>query len=219
MKEHEIDHSRNERLGFPEIVYGEFKTTTQLKAIISEYEQKKNNLLITRLQGEKASELLVLHSKASYDNLARTLTMQYSEPKKSKGIVGVVSGGTSDVSIVREALNTLSYLGFTSINFNDIGVAGIHRLMDKKDALQECDVIIAIAGFEGALPSVIGGLFAQPIIAVPTSVGYGVAMGGTTALNAMLTSCANGILVTNIDNGCGAALAAVRILNRIYKEI
>ena len=90
--------------------------------------------------------------------------------------------------------------------------------MDKKDALQECDVIIAIAGFEGALPSVVGGLFSQPIIAVPTSVGYGVAIGGTTALNAMLTSCANGIVVTNIDNGCGAALAAVRILNRVYKE-
>ncbi len=217
MKEHEIDHTREDRLGFPEIVYGEFKTISQLISIAKEYTEKEANLFVTRLQSDKAAELVSIFKNATYDDLAKTLSIQYSEPKTSRGLVGLVSGGTSDASIVKEAVNTLNYLGYEATSFNDVGVAGIHRLMDKKDALKNCDVIIAVAGFEGALPSVVGGLFSQPIIAVPTSVGYGVATGGTTALNAMLTSCANGILVTNIDNGCGAALAAVRILQRIYK--
>ncbi len=154
---------------------------------------------------------------ATFDSSAKTLTLTFTEPKKHQGLTGLISAGTSDAGIVKEVANTLTHLGYEFVVFNDIGVAGMHRLMDKKEALKDCDVIIAVAGFEGALPSVVGGIFPQPIIAVPTSVGYGVATGGTTALHAMLTSCANGILVTNIDNGCGAALSAVRILNAIYK--
>ncbi len=216
MSEHNLDHSREERLGFPEIVYGEFKNTAQINAIILEYQSRKQNILITRLQAEKAQELIAQYPIAIYDELARTFVINYSETKPKKGLVGIVSGGTSDTNIVRETNNTLNYLAYETLCFNDIGVAGIHRLMEKKDALSACDIIIAVAGFEGALASVVGGILSQPIIAVPTSVGYGVAAGGTTALHAMLTSCANGILVTNIDNGCGAALAAARILQKIY---
>ena len=215
---HELDHNRKNRLGFPEIIYGEFKTVSQLDDIIREHLDRNSNILVTRLQADKGQLLVESYRNANYDKLSQTFSRYCSEIDKREGSVGVISGGTSDSGIVKEAVNTLSYLGIKSISYNDIGVAGIHRLLDKKEALMHCDVLIAIAGFEGALPSVVGGIFPQPIIAVPTSVGYGVASGGTTALNAMLTSCANGILVTNIDNGCGAALAAARILNQIYKS-
>lgn len=216
MKCHDIDMSREERLGFPELVYGEFKTFAQLKEIAEEFKKKNKNLLITRLQREKAVELLKDYPDASYDELSGVLTNLVSPIEGRNGQVGIISAGTSDARVVEEAIKVLEFLGFKPTNFNDIGVAGMHRLMDKVEKLAHCDVLIVVAGFEGALPSVVGGVFSQPIIAVPTSVGYGVAEGGMTALNAMLSSCANGILVTNIDNGCGAALGAVRILRRMY---
>lgn len=217
MKDFELDHERHSRLGFPEIVYGEFKSAIQLKNIIADHNDRQKSILVTRLQDDKARILLESFSSANYDPLAKTFSTNVTPPTKHKGLIGLISAGTSDAGVVKEVANTLIHLGYKFVVFNDIGVAGMHRLMDKKEALKDCDVIIAVAGFEGALPSVVGGIFPQPIIAVPTSVGYGVALGGTTALHAMLTSCANGILVTNIDNGCGAALSAVRILNAIYK--
>ena len=217
MSEFEIDHQRDQRLGFPEIIYGEAKTEDQLEGILSEYRAEQRNVLITRLQPEKARHILGTHSEGIYDPVARTFIIIYTCPINVKGVVGILSGGTSDVPVVREAANTLAFLGYEPICYNDVGVAGIHRLLDKTEVLKGCDVIITVAGFEGALASVAGGLLPQPIIAVPTSIGYGVATGGHAALHAMLASCANGVLVTNIDNGCGAALAAARILQRIYK--
>jgi NCAIR mutase (PurE)-related protein len=217
MKDFELDNDRHSRLGFPEIVYGEFKSAIQLKNIIADHNDRQKNILVTRLQEDKAKMLLETFNSANYDPLAKTFSTSLTPPIKHNGLIGLISAGTSDAGVVKEVANTLTHLGYEFVVFNDIGVAGMHRLMDKKEALKDCDIIIAVAGFEGALPSVVGGIFPQPIIAVPTSVGYGVALGGTTALHAMLTSCANGILVTNIDNGCGAALSAVRILNAIYK--
>ncbi|MFT5124711.1 MAG: NCAIR mutase (PurE)-related protein [Candidatus Omnitrophota bacterium] len=216
MSEIDLDFGRTERLGFPEIIYGAHKTIDQLEAILGQYRDRKMNSLITKLQPEKAQPLLGVFSEGIYDPQAQTYIILYEPPTPSLGIVGVISGGTSDASIVREAANTLAFLGYEPLCYNDIGVAGLHRLQAKLPELETCDVLIVVAGFEGALPSVVGGLLGQPIIAVPTSVGYGVAEGGRTALNAMLSSCANGIMVMNIDNGCGAALASARIMRRVH---
>jgi len=216
MSEINIDFDRAERLGFPEIIYGAQKSVEQLESILEHYRSRKMNALVTKLQAEKARTLLGCFPEGIYDPQAQTYIILYNRSTPSHGVVGVISGGTSDVPILREATNTLTFLGYEPLCYNDIGVAGLHRLQAKLPELDTCDVLIVVAGFEGALPSVVGGLLSQPIIAVPTSVGYGVAEGGKTALHAMLSSCANGILVMNIDNGCGAALAAVRIMRRVH---
>jgi len=189
----DIDFQRRERLGFPEIVYGEFKSVEQLQHIAAAFAERSQSLLVTRLQPEKAAEM---PGDGEYDALARTYLRQVTPPTPCAGRVGVVSAGT----------------GCTVETIEDAGVAGVHRLLGHHDRLAACDIIICVAGFEGALASVVAGLYPQPIIGVPTSVGYGVATGGQTALHSMLASCANGVLVTNIDNGCGAALAAYRLL-------
>ena len=205
----DIDFQRNERLGFPEIVYGEFKSVDQLRQIAAAFADRSQSLLVTRLQPGKAAEL---PADGEYDPLGRTYLRQVAPPTPRAGSIGVVSAGTSDAPVVREAAVTLRFLGCTVETIEDAGVAGVHRLLGHHDRLAAVDVIICVAGFEGALASVIAGLYPQPIIGVPTSVGYGVATGGQTALHSMLASCANGVLVTNIDNGCGAALAACRLL-------
>lgn len=207
MKDTQLDTNRPARLGFPEIIYGESKSMDQLQRILQSYEDRQENVLITRLQPEKADVLT-----GEYDEVARTLTRLYQPPAARPGRIAVVSAGTSDAPVVGEAANTLRFLGIDVVQFQDVGVAGIHRLMERMDALSACDAIICVAGFEGALASVVAGMLPQPIIGVPTSVGYGVAAAGQTALHAMLASCANGLMVMNIDNGCGAALAAARIL-------
>jgi NCAIR mutase (PurE)-related protein len=214
MSEINIDFGREKRLGFPEIIYGAQKSIEQLESILDHYRNRKMNALITKLQAEKARVLLGCFPEGIYDPQAQTYIILYERAAARHGVVGVISGGTADAPIVREAANTLAFLGYEPLCYYDIGVAGLHRLQAKLPELDTCDVLIVVAGFEGALPSVVGGLLSQPIIAVPTSVGYGVAEGGKTALHAMLSSCANGILVMNIDNGCGAALAAVRIMRR-----
>ena len=216
MSDFEIDHDRERRLGFPEVIYGESKTEDQLEGILQDYKEQQCNVLITRLQPEKARYLLGTHSEGIYDPVAQTFIIVYTCPFNIKGTIGILSGGTSDAPVVREAANTLAFLGYEPICYNDVGIAALNRLLSKTEAMNECDVIITVAGFEGALASVAAGIFPQPLIAVPTSVGYGVAEGGVAALHAMLASCANGVLVTNIDNGCGAALAAARILRRLY---
>ncbi len=210
-----LDLAREARLGFPEIIYGQHKSPAQLERILGTYRELKKNLLITRVQPEKASTLLTITRSARYDEEARTLSLIFEAPVALPGKVGVVCAGTSDMPVVREAEETLTFLGVNVESHNDVGVAGIQRLFGVLPRLAGCDVLICVAGFEGALASVLGGLVPQPIIAVPTSVGYGVAEGGHAALNAMLASCANGITVVNIDNGYGAALAAFRILKRI----
>lgn len=210
-----LDLAREARLGFPEIIYGQHKSPAQLERILGTYRELKKNLLITRVQPEKASTLLTITRSARYDEEARTLSLIFEVPEALPGRVGVVCAGTSDMPVVREAEETLTFLGVNVESHNDVGVAGIQRLFGVLPRLVGCDVLICVAGFEGALASVLGGLVPQPIIAVPTSVGYGVAEGGHAALNAMLASCANGITVVNIDNGYGAALAAFRILKRM----
>ena len=203
-----FDYSRRERLGFPEIVYGESKSGNQLQRIVSQCREHGHSVLISRCQPEKADAL----TEGQYDPVARTWIWQPGNPIPLPGRVAVISGGTADAPVVGEAINTLRYLGIEAEAMQDIGVAAIHRFLKRLPELGAFDVIICVAGFEGALASVAAGQCPQPVIGVPTSVGYGVAEGGRAALHAMLGSCANGLMVMNVDNGVGAALAARRIL-------
>lgn len=209
----ELDFDRSERLGFPEVIYGAGKTITVLHDILETYAARGENALVTKLQAEKGRVLVERFSESSYDEVSGCFLLDKSalealgEPK-----VGILSAGTSDAFIVNEAYYTLAFLGISSDRVNDVGIAGIHRLLKKVESLQRYKALIVVAGFEGALPTAVGGLLPQPIIAVPASVGYGVAEGGHVALNTMLSSCANGITVVNIDNGYGAAMAAYRIV-------
>ncbi len=214
MNEIDLDFQRQERQGFPELVYGEFKSAVQIAIIIGEHRKLGRNCLVTRVQPDKVPPVLNEHPDVAHDALARTLFLQVHDPKPRTGHIGIVSAGTSDVPVVKEAALTADFLGYKVTAFNDVGVAGIHRLQRRLPDLEECDVIICVAGFEGALPSVLAGLVPQPVIGVPTSVGYGVSDGGRAALHAMLCSCATGLTVTNIDNGCGAVMSACRILER-----
>lgn len=212
MNEIDLDLQRQSRQGFPELVYGEFKSADQIVRILDEHRENGLNCLVTRTQPDKAAAVLADHPDAVHDALAGTLTLQLQEPAPRAGHIGVVSAGTSDVPVVAECVQTAKFLGYRVTVFNDVGVAGIHRLQRRLADLTRCDVLICVAGFEGALPSVLAGLVPQPVIGVPTSVGYGVSDGGKAALHAMLCSCASGLTVTNIDNGCGAVMAACRIL-------
>lgn len=208
-----IDFDRPERLGFPEFVFGEGKTTEQIAGILEKFQERSAPCLVTRLQPEKAEVLALQYPEVVWDPLARTLRVGDNQPPLGDGTVAIIAAGTSDAAVVAEADAVLRFLGTETLTFVDKGVAGIHRLMSCMPELKSADVVICVAGFEGALPSVLSGLVRQPVIGVPTSVGYGVAAGGTTALHAMLASCANGLTVVNIDNGFGAAIAARRILN------
>jgi NCAIR mutase (PurE)-related protein len=203
-----FDYSRADRLGFPEIVFGESKSVDQLLRIVDACRENQHPVLISRCQPRKAAAL----SDGTYDPVARTWVWQPEPPSPVRGRVAVLSGGTADAPVVSEAVNTLHYLGIEAEAMQDIGVAAIHRFLSRLPELKRYDVIICVAGFEGALASVAAGQCPQPVIGVPTSVGYGVAEGGRAALHAMLGSCANGLMVMNVDNGVGAALAARRIL-------
>ena len=207
-----LDFERQDRLGFPEFVFGEGKTVAQIAGILEKFRAQGSSCLVTRLQEEKAGPLTGQFSESRYDAVSRTLQLGPSHRPAENGIVAIVAAGTSDAPVVAEAAAVLSFLGTEIRIFVDKGVAGIHRLLSSLPELQEADVLICVAGFEGALPSVLSGLVSQPVIGVPTSIGYGVAQGGTAALHSMLASCANGLTVVNIDNGFGAAIAAQRIL-------
>ncbi|MEX2605983.1 MAG: nickel pincer cofactor biosynthesis protein LarB [Kiritimatiellia bacterium] len=204
----EFDFSRRERLGFPEIVYGEAKSIDQLQRIVNQCRERNHPVLISRCQPEKARVL----ENGHYDPVARTWLWNPRPKPIREGRVAILSGGTADAPVVAECANTLLFLGVESRSFQDVGVAAIHRFLTHLDELAGYQVLIVVAGFEGALASVVAGQCPQPVIGVPTSVGYGVATGGTAALHAMLASCANGLMVMNVDNGVGAALAARRIL-------
>jgi len=209
-----IDHGREKRIGFPEVVYGASKDILTLKKIIGEIRDKSEKVLLTKLQKEKYQELKKDFPISFYDEISGICIIgQLKNNIKKNPDVAILSGGTSDEFVVNEAFYTLSFLGLKAQKFIDIGVAGIHRLLDREKDIKKAKVLIVCAGFEGALLTVVGGLFPQPIIGVPVSGGYGVAEGGYAALNSMLSSCANGLTVTNIDNGYGAAIAAYRILN------
>ena len=208
----QIDHHRELRQGLPEVIFGEGKSTDQLLTIVGRMNDKQLNILVTRLSTEKAADLTGRFPDAAYDPDARTLTLQHQPVTATgRGKILIVCAGTSDIPVAREAAITAQFFGNEVEEINDVGVAGLHRLLARTDSLHEASVIIVVAGMEGALPSVVGGLVAVPVIAVPTSIGYGAAFGGIAALLGMLNSCAGGVTVVNIDNGFGAAFAATRI--------
>ncbi len=207
-----IDTTRKERCGFPEFIYGEGKTLEQLTEIIKYIKNKKENVLATRIPLEIGNQLTEIFKTGEYDSLGKTFSIIDKEQLKKSNIL-IATAGTTDLSVALEAEKTIHACGYNVKMLADTGVAGIHRLLSHSADLEKASVIITVAGMEGALPSVIGGLVSCPVIAVPSSVGYGASLGGLTAMFSMLNSCASGITVVNIDNGFGAGCAAVRILH------
>ena len=207
-----IDHHREVRTGYPEVIYCEGKSDYQILGIIEKMIKKDSNILGTRCRKETYEKIKPIYPNAEYDQLSKILKIQ-NHPMENigKGKIVVVTGGTSDIPVADEAYHTALFLGNTVERVYDVGVAGIHRLLSKKHIIDSARVIIVVAGMEGALPSVVGGLVDVPVIAVPTSVGYGANFGGLSALLTMLNSCASGISVVNIDNGFGAGYLASMI--------
>ena len=211
----QVDHHRELRQGMPEVIFGEGKTVEQILAIMTAMSGQGSSVLVTRLAQDKSRKILTVFPAASYHGEARCLTLEQKPPEqRGKGTILVISAGTSDIPVAAEALLTASFLGNTVEHVYDVGVAGLHRLLARSEQLTAAAVIIVVAGMEGALPSVVGGLVDKPVIAVPTSVGYGASFGGIAALLGMLNSCAAGVTVVNIDNGFGAACAA-SLINRV----
>ena len=208
-----FDFQRRERLGLIEAIWGKDKSIDQLKRLSEDVLGKNEVVFITRINGEKANDLLNLYDYARFYEEANCLIIgeNFNKVNTNKK-VAIISGGTSDLAVTLEAKLALEIYGVNCQTFVDVGVAGIHRLMSKLEEIKKYDVLIVCAGMEGALATVVGGLLPQPIIAVPVSVGYGVSKNGFTALNSMLSSCSPGISVMNIDNGYGAAMAALRII-------
>lgn len=206
-----IDNHREIRVGYPEVIYCAGKTTEQVVKIIEFMLTKSNNILATRATGEMYEQVKLICPKANYNPLGRTITIRQREDKLTDSYIAIVSAGTSDLPVVEEAAETAMILGNKVEKITDVGVAGIHRMFDKLNVIRGARVVIVIAGMEGALASVVGGLIDKPLIAVPTSVGYGASFGGLAALLAMLNTCASGVSVVNIDNGFGAAYNASMI--------
>jgi NCAIR mutase (PurE)-related protein len=210
-----LDSHRHLRQGFPEVVLGEGKEPSQIVALMEKMVERGENILVTRVGKEKVQPVRKIFKKMTYNPKAKTITLiSHKIEMKGKGEVLVMSAGTSDIPVAEEAAVTLEMMGNKVEKLYDVGVAGIHRLFDKKERLFSARVIIVVAGMEGALPSVVGGLVDKPVIAVPTSVGYGANFQGITPLLSMINSCAAGVTVVNIDNGFGAAYAA-SLINRL----
>lgn len=209
-----VDHHRSLRQGFPEVILGEGKSVDQIEQIIAAMADKGSNILVTRLDEARAAQVEQAFPAAQYHGDARCLTIEQKPlPLTGRGKILVVSAGTSDIPVAAEAIVTARMMGNEVDHLYDVGVAGIHRLLARRDVLLSAAVLIVVAGMEGALPSVVAGLVGKPVIGVPTSVGYGAAFGGIAALLGMLNSCAAGVTVVNIDNGFGAAYAA-SLINR-----
>lgn len=206
-----IDNHREIRTGYPEVVYGEGKTVEQIKEIVNLLLTKENNILVTRVEEVIFAAVAKLTDDAEFHETARCITIRKRAPVYPETNIAVVTAGTTDIPVAEEAIVTAEILDNRVTRIFDVGVAGIHRLFDKLDEIRKARVVIVIAGMEGALPSVVGGLVDKPVIAVPTSVGYGANFGGITAMLGMLTSCASGISVVNIDNGFGAGYLASMI--------
>ncbi|MGA2990079.1 MAG: nickel pincer cofactor biosynthesis protein LarB [Candidatus Korobacteraceae bacterium] len=209
-----IDHHRALRAGMPEVIFGPGKTPDQTVEIFSRLSLRGHNVLATRVSPEQASAVLERMPLVSHNLLARTLTLKQNDALLGKGSIVIVSAGTSDTPVAEEAAVTAEIMGNCTERIYDVGVAGLHRLLTHRESLQRARVLIVCAGMEGALPSVVGGLVGVPVIAVPTSIGYGAAFGGLTALLAMMNSCASNVSVVNIDNGFGAAYVA-SLINRL----
>ena len=214
-----VDHHRAVRTGFPEVIFCPGKTTEQIVCIARAIVDRASIVLATRVPQETAHAMAENFPGAEADDIARTVVVRPpGEPKvKPVGNVLILSAGTSDLSVAREALVTCRTMGSQAEGIFDVGVAGIHRLLAYREKLQDARVLVVVAGMEGALPSVVGGLVQAPVIAVPTSVGYGASLNGLAALLAMLNSCASGVTVVNIDNGFGAGYAAA-LINRLGIE-
>ena len=211
-----FDFQRRERIGLIEAIWGQDKSIDQLKRLTENVLDKNEVVFITRINSEKSSVLLELYDNARFYEEAKCLIIGENLNKvNTYKKVAIISGGSSDLAVTREAQLALEIYGVNCQSFIDVGVAGLHRLMSQLEEINKYNVLIVCAGMEGALATVLGGLLAQPIIAVPVSVGYGVSKNGETALNSMLSSCAPGISVMNIDNGYGAAMAALRIIKSI----
>ena len=207
-----VDHHRALRQGMPEVIFGEGKTASQIVGIANSIAGHGSTCFITRVDPQKARDVMQAFPDARHAEIARTITItpRPIEPRGS-GPVAVIAAGTSDLPVAEEACETLAALGREVIRMYDVGVSGIHRILMRRDEIARAVCVIVCAGMEGALPSVVGGLTDKPVIGVPTSIGYGTALGGFTPMMAMLTSCASGVTVVNIDNGFGAAFAAARI--------
>jgi NCAIR mutase (PurE)-related protein len=215
VSEFDLDLLRAERTGLDEALFCAGKTKGQVTRIVETMAAAGRSMLLTRLDEDRHAELDDgIRSLLDYDTLSRTAFLGAPRPPRDRARVAVVCAGTSDLKVSREAARTLEYYGEPSTEVNDVGVAGLHRLLSRLEAIRAHEVVIAVAGMDAALVSVLGGLVRAPVIAVPTSVGYGAARGGETALFAALASCAAGVTVVNLDNGFGAACAAMRILNR-----
>ena len=207
-----VDHHRSLRNGFAEVVYGKGKTAGQLVAIIQSLYKAKSDILVTKLEHSAYENIQQeLPPECIYDNISLTLVLSKKQNKNKIGRIIIVSAGTADMPIAEEARITSEFFGSKTEKLFDVGVAGIHRLLDKINVLREARVIIVIAGMDGALASVVGGLVSSPVIAVPTSIGYGASFNGVSALLAMLNSCSSGVATVNIDNGFGAGCIAHKI--------
>jgi pyridinium-3,5-biscarboxylic acid mononucleotide synthase len=209
-----VDHHRALRVGMPEVIFGQGKTPAQLAQIFSRLAKHAGNLLATRASKEQFAAVKKKARGAEYHELARAIVLQRDTKKYGKGIIAVVSAGTSDIPVAEEALVTAETMGNEVEHLYDVGVAGIHRLLANRETLTRARVVIVCAGMEGALPSVVGGLVGVPVIAVPTSVGYGASFKGVAALLGMMNSCASNVSVVNIDNGFGAGYVAA-LINRL----
>lgn len=207
-----VDHHRALRRGFPEVIFGEGKSASQIAQIMKAMITQGSNVLVTRVDAAKAKGVQKEIKTAIYHDTSRTLMVRQQEiSAKGRGLVLVLAAGTSDIPVAEEAAITVEMIGSRVERLFDVGVAGLHRLLHHFQLMREASVLIVVAGMEGALPSVVGGMVSKPIVAVPTSVGYGVSFKGLAALMAMLNSCAPGVAVVNIDNGFGAGYLAALI--------
>jgi pyridinium-3,5-biscarboxylic acid mononucleotide synthase len=209
-----VDHHRAVRTGVPEVVYGESKTAAQIADIMRALARTGHGALATRVDPDKGGEVVERVRNAEYLAMPRMVRVEPRRQPDDAGVIAVVCAGTSDLPVAEEAAVTAEFLGCRAVRITDVGVAGLHRLLARLPELRAADALIVVAGMEGALPSVVAGLVDRPLVAVPTSVGYGVGAGGFAALAAMLSSCAAGVTVVNIDNGFGAAVATARIARR-----
>jgi NCAIR mutase (PurE)-related protein len=209
-----VDHHRALRRGFPEAVFGAGKTAAQVVAIVERMAARGQRVLVTRTTTEVHAAVSAVRADAQWHEAARCITVECGEPSRLPGRVAVLAAGTSDLPVAEEAAVVATFHGAEVERIYDVGVAGLHRLLDRTRAIREADVVIVVAGMEGALPSVVAGLVDVPVVAVPTSVGYGASFGGLAALLAMLNACSSGVGVVNIDNGFGAAHLACLILRK-----
>lgn len=206
-----VDHHRNLRCGFPEVIFGMGKTPEQIETIFDRLAAAGGDVLATRITPEVGRRLVERRPGAQYHDAARAVTLRQTNAPPTPGMVGIVCAGTSDLAVAEEARVTAEIMGCSTRQLYDVGVAGLHRLLARSDDLRASTVLVVVAGMEGALPSVVGGLVSAPVIAVPTSIGYGASFQGLAALLAMLNSCAAGVSVVNIDNGFGAGYQAAMI--------